>query len=254
MRKIKVPAFFKAHAAEFLAGSAIIGLVGTVISTVLATKSAVKAIEEQESESGEPLTTAEKVKTCAVYYIPPILTGLATTACIVGTIAENKKAIASISGSYAMIADQYRRYRTATRNVFGEDGHQAVLKEMETVPKADVYISAQSLSGDFDLPRNSKKYLFYDSISDIPFESTYEDVLTALYHLNRNFSGRGYVELNEYYKFLGIDCDSRLGWSVTDFDIPSLDIGIYKGEKNGKECYILVPLFEPTADFMREWL
>lgn len=252
---MKVPLFLKKHSTEFLVGSAILGLIGTVVATVKATKDATKALEEKEEESEEPLTTAEKVKTCAVYYIPPALTGIATAACIVGMSVGNKKTVAALSGSYAMIADQYRRYRTATKNVFGEEGHRKVLEEVETVPKADVCVRARGLVDfGFDIPEKTEKYLFYDSISDIFFESSYEDVLTALYHLNRNFSGRGYAELNEYYKFLGIECESSLGWSVTDFEIPSLDIGICKGEKSGKECYILSPLFDPTADYMRDWV
>ena len=40
-------------------------------------------------------------------------------------------------------------------------------------------------------------------------------VLNAQYHLNRNFTLRGYVSLNEFYEFLGIEkvvCGEGIGW------------------------------------------
>lgn len=247
--------FLKRHSPEILAVFAVAGLVSTTISAVKAGPKAKKAIEEAQAEQEEPLITLEKVKVAAPHYIPTILSGLATTACIVGQTAISKEKIASLSAGYVMVADQYRRYMIATRNVFGEEGHQKVLDEMELVPKADVYISANDICCFcFDLPEHSRKYLFYDSISKSFFEARYEDVMNALYHLNRNFAAGGWTPLNEYYRFLGIECvcDNNIGWSVYDFEIPSLDIGIYEGEKDGRHCYILSPLFEPDVNRYEE--
>lgn len=262
---MKMPAFLKSHATEFLTVTAIAGLIGTIAATVKATITATQKLKEAEAEAETPLTASEKVKLCATDYIPAVIAAAATGTSIAGLAITGKKTaadltkryskeLAAMSGSYAMLSDQFRRYMTATKRVVGEETHQHILEEMKTVPRAEVHVSADGfISTGFDLPERSAKYLFWDSISEIMFEATYEEVLNALYHLNRNFGKRGYCPLDEYYEFLGIECKSALGWSETDFEIPSLDISIVKGEKHGKKCYILYPLFEPTIDYMRDW-
>lgn len=252
---MKAKLFLKAHSVEILTAGTITGLVATVISAIKATPKALESIDELQSRNGCPLTSFEKVKCAAPFYIPTLLTGLATSACSIAVSSKNKYVVTSLSGSYALIADQYRRYKLSAKDIFGEDGHRAIVEHMDVAEKKDVCLYSNGIvAHGFELPDESQKYLFFDSICEIFFEAAYEEVLSAIYHLNRNFSGRGYLSVDEYCEFLGIECHSMLGWTVTDFDIPSLDISIFKGNKAGKACYILTPLFDPSPDYMNDWL
>lgn len=248
--------FFRKHGSRILTGLGIVGFVATVVTAVKATPKAVEIIKEKENEKQAPLTTFEKAKCAAHCYIPAALTGTATVVCIVGANITNLKIAASLSSGCALIVDQFNRYRNSAKDIYGEEGHRAIVEHMETVDREETYpySSGGIVAHGFDLPENSEQYLFFDTISEVFFTATYEEVLQALYHLNRNFAGRGYLPLNEYYEFLGIECDSMLGWSVYDFEIPSLDVSIWKGTKCGKPCYILEPLFMPSAAYMEDWL
>ena len=90
--------------------------------------------------------------------------------------------------------------------------------------------------------------LFYDTISEIYFESTYEEVLQALYHLNRNFVLRGESPCNEYYEFLGIECSNMLGWNSWS-GYCFIDFDISKVEKDGKVYFRIDPVFWPEPDY-----
>ena len=95
--------------------------------------------------------------------------------------------------------------------------------------------------------------LFYDAWSERYFESTIEQVITAEYHINRNFVLRGYTVLNELYDFLGLeptDYGSKLGWAVED-DILWLDFNHRKTLlDDGLEVYIIETPWPPSADFL----
>ena len=76
--------------------------------------------------------------------------------------------------------------------------------------------------------------------------------MNAEYHLNRNFTMRGYATLNEFYEFLGLEetlFGSMMGWAVDD-DIYWIDFNHRKTElEGGLECYIVEAPFSPSADW-----
>lgn len=95
--------------------------------------------------------------------------------------------------------------------------------------------------------------LFYDGYSNRFFESTIEQVMSAEYHLNRNYVLRGYTVLNELYEFLGLDDTeegSVLGWAPIDDGMYWIDFNHHKARlKDGTEYYILQMPFAPRANY-----
>ena len=59
-----------------------IGVVATSIMVIKATPKALELIEEAKKEKGEELSKWETVKVAAPKYIPAMMTGVATIACI----------------------------------------------------------------------------------------------------------------------------------------------------------------------------
>lgn len=95
--------------------------------------------------------------------------------------------------------------------------------------------------------------LFYDEWSHRYFESTIEQVITAQYHINRNFVLRGYVTLNELYDFLGLEpteYGNTVGWAVED-EMYWIDFHQHKVLIDDElECYIIETPWGPSSDFL----
>lgn len=78
---------------------ASIGVVTTTITAVRATPKAIKMLKEAESEKGENLTKLEIIRAAGPTYIPSVLLGVSTIACIFG---------ASLRGSSEVVAARIR--------------------------------------------------------------------------------------------------------------------------------------------------
>lgn len=86
---------------------ASVGVVTTTIMAVRATPKAVKMLEEAESEKGEYLTKLEIIRAAGPIYIPSVLLGVSTIACIFGANALNQKKQTSLMSAYAMLNESY---------------------------------------------------------------------------------------------------------------------------------------------------
>ena len=196
---------------------ASIGVIATTITAVQATPKAIKLLKEAELEKGENLTKLEIVRVAGPTYIPSVLLGVSTIACIFGANALNQKKQASLMSAYVMLNESYKQYRKSAKTVYGEDADDKIHAEMAKDA--------------------SKKY----------FRTTMAAVLNAQYHVNRNLSIKGDCSLNEYLSFLGvegIDGGDELGWDISymveEMDCYWLDFDNYKSTlEDGLECIII---------------
>ena len=70
---------------------ASVGVVTTTIMAVRATPKAIKILKEAELEKGEDLSKLEIIRAAGPIYIPSVLLGVSTIACIFGANALNQK-------------------------------------------------------------------------------------------------------------------------------------------------------------------
>ena len=250
--------FVKRNASTILTVLGGIGLVGTTVAAIRATTVASKQLEEAKEEKGSDLTTVEVVKTVAVTYIPTVVTGAATLACIFGANVLNRHQQAALMSAYALVDNSYKEYKAKLKELYGEEAHQNIIHSI-AVEKADpdVYVNASYLGSSCDLAseeNDGEPKLFYDEHSGRYFEATIERVLIAEYHLNRNYVLRGYSWLNEFYDFLGIettDYGSVLGWAATDEGEYWIEFNHHKIiTDDGMEVYLIETPFEPRYDFL----
>lgn len=247
--------FFQRNGSTILTVIGGAGVVATSIMAVKATPKALRRIDQAKDEKGEELTKLETVKVAGPAYIPSVIVGVSTIACIFGANMLNKRQQAALMSAYALVDSSYKEYKNKVKAIHGEEAHQNIVNAIAVEKADDMYIRNAYLCGECDLGKeeDSEPRLFYDLHSGRYFESTIEQVISAEYHLNRNYILRGYAYLNELYEFLGIketDYGSVLGWAP-------LDDGMYWIEFNhrkvvmddGLECYILEMPFEPTYDF-----
>lgn len=81
----KLTIFCKKHMNTILSIVSSLGVVSTAVLSGMATYDAVKAINEKKAE-----TKKEKIKVAAPIYIPTVLSGMATIACIISANLFNK--------------------------------------------------------------------------------------------------------------------------------------------------------------------
>ena len=237
--------FLKRNGSTILTVLGGAGVVATAVTAVKATPKAIKLIEVYEEQKGENLTTLEKVKVAGPNYIPTILIGVGTIACIFGANVLNKRTQASLMSAYALIDNSYKEYKKKVAELYGEETH----KEVTSSIAKDKYTDDINVSDD--------KQLFYDEFSHRYFESTLEDVIKAEYNTNRQLQCNGVVYLNEYYEFLGLEpsqVGTELGWSSgileshycaerIEFDHEKVIL------EDGLECCIITLRYEPVIDF-----
>ena len=249
--------FIKRNASTILTCLGGVGVVATTITAVKATPKALRLIEEAEQEKGGELTKWEKVKTATTSYLPAIAIGSATIVCIFGAEVLNQRRQATLLSAYALVDQSYKDYRRKLKELHGEETDQEVMNTIAIEKAEDIGVRGSYLGTSCDLAleeNNGEPQVFYDEHSGRYFESTVEQVLTAEYHLNRNYILRGYSYLNEFYEFLGIeetDYGSVLGWAPNDDGMYWIDFNHRKLEsEEGKDVYIIEMPFEPTYDFL----
>lgn len=222
------------------------GVIATSIMAVRETPKALKLIEDAKEEKGEDLTVFETIKVAGPVYVPSILMGVSTIACIFGANALNKRKQAALMSAYALLDNSYKEYKSKTVELQGEDFNSCVREE----------IAKDRYTGD-DNSDDNDKVLFYDEFSGRYFNSTMEDILKAEYEINKRLSEWGGIYLNDFYALLKLpttDYGDYLGWSAggmcETYRTQWLD---FKHEKfkldDGLEGYILTFSYEPTPDF-----
>lgn len=231
----------------------IIGLVGTVVTAIKATPKAVEIVRDNSGidHDGIPFTPTKReiVKQCWPCYIPTVLVGLSTITCIMGINAFSKRNQASLASAYSLLSESYRQYKKAANVVYGEDANSKIKVQIAK----DSYVSADGCSiYDSGLDTESDKILCYDLFSSRYFTTTMAAVLNAQYHVNRNLCLRGYVAINEFYEFLGLDLmefGDEMGWSLDDM----METGImwldfenrYAEMDDGMNCCVISALWDP---------
>lgn len=226
-----------------------IGVVATAVLSAKATPKALVLVEQAKEEKGEDLTKLETVIAAVPVYIPTIMTGVTTLACIFGANILNKRQQAALMSAYALLDNSYKEYKNKVEELYGEDANKEIRAELAK----DHYDGSVKASDD--------SLLFYDLYSERYFESTMAIVQQAEYRINRHLQMRDYVYLNEFYEELGlepIDSGYKLGWSSGGcferywqnwIDFTHETTIIEDGTENGMECHIIIMQQEPYMNF-----
>lgn len=238
--------FIRKNASTILTCIGGAGVVATSVMAVKATPKAMKLIEAKKEEKGEKLSVLETIETAGMTYVPTVITGAATIACIFGANVLNQRKQAALMSAYALLDNSYKEYKKKVDELYGEGSDQEIRDEL-----------AKDKYEEEDIEVDDGKRLFYDEFSERYFEATTEQVLQAEYNINRDLSEGGGVFLNEFYEHLGLDTvdyGDYLGWSACELVETSWYCWIEFDHRkvvmdDGLECTIISMRFEPTFDF-----
>lgn len=232
-----------------------IGVAGVIVTAVMAAKETPKALallEDAVNEKGEDLTKLEKIKIVGPVYIPSVITGAATIACIFGSNIISKRQQAALMSAYALLDNSYKEYKKKTEEIYGTNAGKYIRSEIAN----DKYKCDNNLLDD-------NKELFFDFYSGRYFESTKETVILAQYKTNRAMYVNGAVCINDYYELLGLKKEQEyelLGWSCDqikkiyqhpwiEFEYEKIIIDEESEHSEGMECTIIHLPMEPFMNY-----
>lgn len=240
----KIKGFLKEQSPAILT---YVGAAGVVVTSVMAARATLKAskiIEDAESEKEKTLTTKEKIKVAGPAYIPTVVVGATTIACVIGSNVLNKRKQAALISAYKMLDESFKEYKDKVEEVYGKGSDKKIREELTK----DKYEDNKSA--------NNGKQLFYDDFSKRYFESTKEDVLAAEYEINKRLSQGGGAYLNEFYELVDLPptkSGEALGWSIGQMMDMYWDCWLeFHHEEikmpDGRSC-IAIYFTEPLPDF-----
>lgn len=195
------------HSPEILTGIGIAGFIGTVVLAVNATPKALQNIEENcEGEK----TVKDIIKYGAKYYIPAVVTGAASTACIIGSSRINLKRNAALTTAYALSEGFAKEYKDAVLEEIGPEKEKEIRtkvaeKRMEKNPIENATIIQTS-------ERGAK---FYDPYSNTYFESNVHKLNSAINQVNNMLMQELYASLSDFYYAAGLPISKSsdlIGW------------------------------------------
>lgn len=239
--------FIKINATTILSILAIGGVVGTSVSVGQATNKASKKLKEATETKKEPLNNIEIIATITPIFIPSLLLGGSTIACILGANILNKQSQAALASAYGLADQSFKEYRKKLIELHGEEADQEI---------QDAIVRQYCSYHQTGVDEPDTKMTFFEPYSKTVLHMYEKELIDAEYHFNRNFTMRGYALLNEWFMFLGLPETSygeTLGWSICDgYTWVDFEHRLVE-EPDGTHYYSIDTVFEADNSWKDDW-
>lgn len=239
--------FVDKHSPEILTSLGIAGMISSTILAVKATPKALDLIEDKKDElCTEDLTKREIIQACWKCYIPSVITGGVSVACLVGANSVNNKRNIALATAYNLSERTLTEYKNKVVEVLGEEKEKEIRKEIvkdrvEKNPIKDNIIITEK-----------GNTLCYDSISGRYFKSDADKIRRAENILNKKLMSDVYVSLNDFYDLVGLPftkIGNELGWSF-DGDMVEIEFDTAMSEDE-IPCIVINYSIEPKTDYQK---
>ena len=242
--------FLKKNSATILTCVGAAGVIATTVTAVKTTPKAVALLDEAKKEKGEELTKLEVVKIAGPAYIPTVVLGVSTLACIFGANILNHRSQASLMSAYVLADGAYKDYKKKAVELYGNEADEQIKSGIAK----DKYEEVPNIV----LEEGNR--LYYDYYSEQYFEATPYQVQKAEYELNRTLMMDDAVYLNEWYQHLGLERlehGDDFGWNTcANMDAYWQTWIDFHHQKvimdDGLECIIISFVQDPMPDFL-DW-
>lgn len=218
--------FLQKNSPYILTGLGTAGVVSTAVMSAKATAKSKDIVYFYERENSYehpnmpgqmvPYDTSrkEKVKLCWTQYIPCIVSGGLSIACIIGAQSVNHKRYAALAGLYALSETAFSDYKDQVRDIL----QTKQLTDLES-RVADKKLEEHPLSSEYIVMTEKGEHLCFDTFSARYFKTDIEYIRRVQNDINELIlkSEYNFVDLNELYYRLnleGIKYGEEMGWDV----------------------------------------
>lgn len=243
-----IKASISRHSPEILTGIGIAGMITTTILAVKATPKAIKLIEaEKQAKHVDALSPVDTVKTVWKCYIPAVMTGVSSIACLIGSNAINAKRNAALTTVYTLSEMARNEYKEKVIETIGEKKERTIKEKVDAerikkdpVSKKEVIITEKGTT------------LCYDHVFGRYFKSDIDIINRAMNKINREIVINMYASLNDFYAELGlspVEMGYDLGWNIDDGTIeiePSSQLA-----DDGTPCLVIDYNISPKYNYSR---
>lgn len=229
---------------EILTIIGITGMIGTVGLAIKATPKAVKLCEEVRREKEEP-TKFDYLKATWKCYIPTVIAGTTSIACLIGANSVNAKRNAALATAYKLSETALIEYKDAVIETLGDKKDQAIKDKIAKDKIEKDPVSAKNI-----IVTDKGSTLCYDGLFGRYFKSDMETIRRAENTLNRLIVTYDYASLNDFYRELGlgpVEMGDKLGWKIDDGRI-EIDFSSQLAD-DGTPCLVVLYNVVPEYDF-----
>lgn len=239
------------HSPEILTGLGIAGMITTTVLAVRATPKAMKICEAERLDRTnnyiEEPTKIEYVKACWKCYIPTVVTGAMSIACLIGASSVNIRRNAALATAYKLSETALNEYKEKVVETIGEKKEKSIKDaiDKEHIEKNPVQQNDIIITGKGDT-------LCYDKMFGRYFKSDIDKLKKIENELNRRMRNEDYISLNEFYYEVGldgVDAGDFIGWNINDGYI-DLEFSSQLSS-DGTPCLVVSFGTQPKYDFNR---
>lgn len=235
---------------EILIALGVTGFISTTVLAVKATPKALQLIEERKKEERtDKLTVMETVQTTWKCYIPAVVTGTVSAACVIGANSVHAKRNAALATAYKLSETAFREFKDKAVEEVGEKKVEQIYEKIaqDRVTKSDA-------KPDVKVEITGKgEYLYQDPFGR-RFYSSRTAIDLAIANINLKLHKWQYVSLNDFYEELGLESapeGDELGWNLKGGEI---DINIKTATTtDGNPCGVLMFTVRPDYEYERHW-
>lgn len=235
----------KERSPEILVGIGIVGMIGAAIMAVKATPKALERIKDAERETKESLTPKDTFKVTWRNYVPSVVTGTLSAACIIGANSIHLRRKAALSAACALSETALANFKSHAIERIGE---KKVKEIADDVAKDKVKENPVSKSPMVVTSKGGT--LIFDPWTNGYFHGDIEKIRRAENLINKEMLNQGYVSLNDFYYEIGrpeTKIGSTLGWNIVNGFV-ELWLSSQLDE-NDEPCVVIGFKREPHYDF-----
>lgn len=236
------------HSPEILTGIGIAGMIGSTILAIKATPKAVKLCEQVKREKEEP-TKLDYVKATWKCYIPTVVTGATSVACLVGASSVSARRNAALATAYKLSETAFVEYKDKVIETLGENKEKTIKDKV-----AKEKIEKNPVSGNEVIITEKGTTLCYDGLFGRYFKSDIDAIKRAENAINRLIVSYEYASLNDFYRELGlgpVEIGEHLGWKLDDGQI-EIDFSSQLAD-DGTPCLVILYNVVPKYDYYKRF-
>ncbi|MFI3173928.1 MAG: DUF6353 family protein [Bacillota bacterium] len=236
----------KHHSPEILTGIGIAGMITTTVMAVQATPKALQLLDAKKEELDvEELEVKDMVQATWRCYVPAVIVGVSTIACLVNANTIHTKRATLLATACTLSESTLKKYQEKVVEVVGEERAKEV---KDAVSKETLHQNPLQQNEVIIIERGSS--LCYESISGRYFKTDISQIEKAVNTINKEMLDSMHVSLNDFYYEIGLantQIGDQIGWTVHD---GLLDV-YFSAQitDDGQPCLVMNYNYPPAYDF-----